>query len=191
MLPNDILPNDMLPNDMLQVIADFADIDSRRYMGFPPRKIPTDVLSRMNGMMERKHLTKYHGYDGQITAFLATSSVDDGIMSAMYVRYHYDIDELQVLHTTGVFRCPCLNAVAFDTANIVRSVDYHTSDAFGENPLCTSYENAGLLCRVSPFNYSSIRNHLQRDDATCRQGPPSVDTAGLAARSSQRGPTSP
>jgi hypothetical protein len=34
-----------LPRDILAIIADFADIDTRRALGFPPRKLPPLVLT--------------------------------------------------------------------------------------------------------------------------------------------------
>jgi len=153
----------MLPYDVLQFIADYADIDSRRYMGFLPRKISADVLSIMNDMLEKKHTAKYHGYNGQITTFVPTSLVKDGVMSAMYMSYHYDQDTLTVIHTTGIFNCSSQNNIGFDTMNIVRSVGYEIFDVFDEKPMCIPYKNGGLSCHVTPFNYNSICKHMNNE----------------------------
>jgi hypothetical protein len=50
-----------LPFDLLEKIADMADIDTRRHMGFPPRKLCTHRLKAMEYKIRRRS-TMQHKY---------------------------------------------------------------------------------------------------------------------------------
>jgi hypothetical protein len=48
-----------LPFDLLEKIADMADIDTRRHMGFPPRKLCTERLKAMENKIRRRSAMQY------------------------------------------------------------------------------------------------------------------------------------
>jgi hypothetical protein len=49
-----------LPFDLLEKIADMADIDTRRHMGFPPRKLCTERLKAVEDMLGRRSAMQHH-----------------------------------------------------------------------------------------------------------------------------------
>jgi hypothetical protein len=49
-----------LPFDLFEKIADMADIDARRHMGFPPRKLCTHRLKAAEDMLGRRSAMQHH-----------------------------------------------------------------------------------------------------------------------------------
>jgi hypothetical protein len=50
-----------LPYDILAHIASFADADTRRAMGFPPRPLSPTILVDMNNKLTKKYASQYFG----------------------------------------------------------------------------------------------------------------------------------
>lgn len=147
-----------VPFDILETIAGFADIDSRRAMGFPPRRIAQDMLQHINGLLERKYSTRYIG-DGQITTFLVTGKTDR-TTSGMYLCYAYDRDYLTIIHTNGILRV--FNNIdniqfSFNTADIVRSTQYNICNAFEGYPYSTTLINCGIVGHLTQQNFEILR----------------------------------
>lgn len=153
----------ILPYDMLEAIALYADIDSRRAMGFAPRKISFDVIFNMNKLIESKHTAQYSGYNSSITTLLCIEKLDSEITCAMYLSYDYNRDVHQIIHITGKlkFRNDNNTLMFFNTTDIVRAIVYSTFDAFDTKPLCETYKNCGLCCHVTPSNFELIRSMVK------------------------------
>jgi len=149
-----------LPYDILELIAGYTDIDSRRAMGFPPRKIAQDMLQHMNDLIERKYSSQYIGCDGEITTFLVTGKTDR-ITSGMYLSYAYDHDYLMIIHTNGILRVRNdivnIYTIYFSTNDIVRSIQYNIHNAFDRDPMLTTCENCGVGTNLTKQNWETIR----------------------------------
>ena len=91
--------NRMLPNDMLEEIANYSDIDIRRYMGLKPRKINKDILTKMNLLIERKHNSIYTEYDNEIVSLFPKDE------TTMYLTYNYQLNYVNIIYMTGISRC--------------------------------------------------------------------------------------
>ena len=52
-----------LPFDLLEKIADVADIDTRRHMGFPPRKLCIQRLEAMEDKIRRRLAMQYRSVE--------------------------------------------------------------------------------------------------------------------------------
>lgn len=167
-----------LPYDILELIAGYTDIDSRRAMGFPPRRIAQDTLQHMNDLIERKYSSQYVGYNGQITTFLVTGKTDR-ITSGMYLRYSYDSDYLTIIHTNGLLdvRNDIVNihTIGFNTNDIVRSICYGIRNAFDSDPMlnfrkswhrCESHKtklgnsSSQAFPLIATLSIKNIRNEL-------------------------------
>jgi hypothetical protein len=152
-----------LPHDVLEVIAGFADIDSRRALGFKPRKICDAVRENMEYLIKRKLASQFKGYSGQTTSLFVTGRKDETAVSAMYIAYHHNVDNFEwmnLLHITG--RLNDRNGhtiVGFDTYGITRGISYAVYDPLGASPSCVEGVNVGLGTHVTPYNWEILKDY--------------------------------
>ncbi len=80
-----------LPFDLLEKIAYMADIDTRRHMGFPPRKLCTHRLEAMEYKMRRRLAMQYRSVES-LLFWCSTILPVNNIL--MYIFYFVSFEEI-------------------------------------------------------------------------------------------------
>lgn len=147
-----------LPRDVLEVIADFADIDTRRALGFGPRKICGAVREHVERLLARKLACRFEGYTGLITTLFITRRRDEaGAVSAMHLRFDRDFDTLDLIHVTGRLVFHGRNFITFSAATFS---SYCVSDPYGAAPRCALSGCCGLGTHVTTHNRAVLMEQL-------------------------------
>lgn len=158
------MPLPHLPHDVLEVIAGFADIDTRRALGFKPRKICDAVRENMERLIKRKLACQFKGYSGQTLSMFVTGRKDETVVSAMYIAYHHNVDNFEwmnLLHITG--RLNYHNGpthVGFNTDSITRGIAYRVYNPLDASPSCFEGVHVGLGTQVTPYNWTILKEYF-------------------------------
>lgn len=99
----------MLSDDVLEKIADFSDIDSRRFMGYKPKKINKNILTNMNTLIKNKYNSIYTIYDGEIVSIFRNAELNNG--TGKYLAYNYHHNCVNIIHMTGLSDRPIIKVV--------------------------------------------------------------------------------
>ena len=90
----------VLPNDVIEYIAGFADIDTRRAMGFPPRRMRR---SRSNLELYFKNVVFFEGSEGGDPHITLTVCGNNSVKNII-LTHHYDTKnpyyETELIKTT-------------------------------------------------------------------------------------------
>ena len=85
-----------LPFDLLEKIADLADIDTRRHMGFPPRKLCTQRLEAMESKIRRRLAMQYRSAES-LLFWCSTILPVNNIL--IYMFYYVSFEDIYCLVT--------------------------------------------------------------------------------------------
>lgn len=151
-----------LPYDMLETIAGFADIDTRRHMGFSPRRLPRIMFDWLDRFISNRR-------DHQCT------STGNRVISTVFLLGSNKLLHINYSYARAVYTIKVLEGVT--TCFSIRLSDNHNIFFFGattaylvsvSNPFCPERHAAirsthpHLVCSVTGANANSFL-HLLSD----------------------------
>ena len=153
-----------LPFDLLEKIANVADIDTRRHMGFLPRKLCTQRLEAMEYKIRRRLAMQYRSLGTLIFCCYTILPVNNVLI---YMFYYVSLEEPQrIYHEIIVIKQ--LHRIAIDDGGIrwiTNSYDHaiHVDNLFTEKQNIRTTSFAIIMdyrvC-LTPENINAIRQAL-------------------------------
>lgn len=144
-----------IPRHVLEIIANFADHDTRRALGFKPRKLCPSLKAHMEFLIKRKLDCQFKEYYGKTTTIFITDKKDSTNVSAVYICIDHNIDSMNMIHITGQLGYS-ENRVWFSTHLMSRGVTYTIFDPYDISPLCVVGQNGGLSTGVTAYNFKIL-----------------------------------
>lgn len=86
-----------LPMEIIERIADFADIDTRRSLGFKPRKINKDIISNMESLLKRHHESRFYYNDHVFTTLLPVQKVSQDTITTLFIWFDKLFDTMNIM----------------------------------------------------------------------------------------------
>ncbi len=155
-----------LPFDLLEKIADAADIDTRRHMGFPPRKLCTHRLEAMEYKIRRRAAMQYRSVENAenekcLLFWCSTILPVNNIL--LYIFYSVSFEEIYCFAIV----IKQLNRITIDDVGIrwmSNSYDHavHVNNLFTEkqNIYTTSFATMDYRVCLTSENIDAIRQAL-------------------------------
>lgn len=167
----------MLPYDIIFHIASYADLDARRALGVPPRKLNPTLLATMEAKLTRKYLSQHkqrclvndHHIDA-ISSIIpiykdpetrdggnhpAPSLPETSLTKACYVVYYINIDTVMFTFYEGIMTMKHIpdEIVVFNTRDLIRG-NMITTDGARTTKV---YKSSGLYTGVTAYNMKILR----------------------------------
>jgi hypothetical protein len=145
-----------LPYDILEKIASFADIDTRRYMGFKPNPLSPIIQQNMEKLIRKKYLSRYYHCDSNKIKTISTAiliSRNPTMESKVcYIAYDIETDTTNFTFYDGCmyFSISHLQTVVLfnKTVGLIRG-DMTT---INRDYIIRKYNSISLSTRISAYN---------------------------------------
>ena len=140
-----------LPPEIVARIAHFADIDTRKHMLFPPRKLKQKQYQWLNDFLLEKKACQYHS---PIMSYMSTYLLSPAKNKIYWFNYNYEYNEFMIVTTQCVHECRYIEDCLFwNPAEDNHGSTLFVQDAFGEKPLVSYHiKSRGLFAYVTNQN---------------------------------------
>lgn len=145
-----------IPYDIIELIGSYADMDTRRNMGLPPRKIPKETVARMEKLLDRRHQLQYRGYPNILCSLFLVEK-DGNKLKIMYIKFDFAEGKTEICHITTrriqFIHYKNQQVTAWvDTPDIYRGIMMHIACRDQVPCLCALSNLIGLNTCVTRFN---------------------------------------
>jgi hypothetical protein len=148
-----------LPFDLVEKIADMADIDTRRHMGFPPRKLCTHRLKAMEYKIRHRLSMQYRSVESSCFWCSTILPVNNILL---YIFYSVSLEKIYF----SAIVIKQLDRITIDDASIrwISSYDHavHVNNLFTEkqNIYTTSFAIMDYRVCLTSENINAIRQAM-------------------------------
>lgn len=147
-----------LPYDILEHIANYADIDTRRYMGFKPRKLNKAIIDKMDELIAKRQSLQNHNVDKEVWVFMASRKNPGKFMAIIY-NFVSLITEVFNVHG----RIVLLPAIFGQPCALVENIDKWAIYMFYDYKNTTVIRKSAFICFcafLTETNYNYLKKEL-------------------------------